>query len=116
MKSKIRRNKNLSSRRKLHHERGKRRQDCQYPRRQQVAFVRENDLFLATDPKCFYDWDRRFKSLSSKACRTLDSGKAIEAITAATDARFLTTASVSRGACGGFGTARNTAAAFHVFY
>jgi len=38
---------------------------------------------------------------------------------AATDAKFLTAAFVSRGACaacGGFGTARNSAAAFHVFY
>jgi Endosomal/lysosomal potassium channel TMEM175 len=39
--------------RKLRHERGKRRQDCQYPRHHQVAFVRENDLFFAADPKCF---------------------------------------------------------------
>ncbi len=39
--------------RKLRHERGKRRQDCQYPRRHQVAFIRENDLFFAADSKCF---------------------------------------------------------------
>jgi hypothetical protein len=39
--------------RKLRHERGKRRQDCQYPRHHQVAFVRENDLLFAADPKCF---------------------------------------------------------------
>ena len=43
-------------------------------------------------------------------------GKA-SAITAATDAKFLRAASVSRGACaacGGFGCARNTATTFHV--
>jgi hypothetical protein len=48
----------------------------------------------------------------------LDSGKA-SAITTATDAKFLTAASVSRGACaacGGFGFARNTPATFYVFY
>jgi hypothetical protein len=39
--------------RKLRRERGKRRQDCQYPRHHQVAFVRENDLFFAADPKYF---------------------------------------------------------------
>ena len=46
-----------------------------------------------------------------------DSGKA-SAIIAATDAKFLTAAFVSRGACaacGGFGCARNTATTFHVF-
>jgi len=50
--------------------------------------------------------------------RTLESGKAT-AITAATDAKFLTAAYVSRGACaasGGFGCARNTATTFHVLY
>ena len=48
----------------------------------------------------------------------LDSGK-VSAITAATDARFLTVTPVSRGAwaaCGGFRRARNTATTFHVFY
>jgi hypothetical protein len=47
---------------------------------------------------------------------TLNSGKA-SATTAATDVRFLTAASVSRGACaacGGFGCARDTATTFHV--
>ena len=39
--------------RKLRHERGQRRQDGQYPRHHQVAFVRENELFFATEPKCF---------------------------------------------------------------
>ena len=41
------------------------------------------------------------------------------AITAGTDAKFLTAASGSRGACaacGGFGFARNTPATFYVFY
>jgi hypothetical protein len=37
----------------LHHERGKRRQACRYPRHHQVAFMRENDLFFAADPKYF---------------------------------------------------------------
>jgi hypothetical protein len=57
-------------------------------------------------------------SFSSRACRTLHSDKASEAITAAADAKFLT-ASGSRGACaacGGFGFARNTPATFYVFY
>jgi len=47
----------------------------------------------------------------------LDFGKA-SAITAATDVKFLTAASVSRracAACGGFGCTRNTAT-FHVLY
>jgi hypothetical protein len=41
------------------------------------------------------------------------------AITAATDAKFLTAAFVSCGAsaaCGGFGCARNTGTTFHVLY
>ena len=49
--------------------------------------------------------------------RRRDSSSKASAITAATDAKFLTTASVSRGgcaACGGFGGARNTATTFHV--
>jgi hypothetical protein len=40
------------------------------------------------------------------------------AITAGADAKFLTTAFVSRGAfaaCGGFGCARNSSTTFHVF-
>ena len=51
-------------------------------------------------------------------CRTLDSGQASATIAAA-DAKFLTAAFVSRGACaacGGFGCARNTPATFYVFH
>ena len=39
--------------RKLRHERGKRRQDCQYPRHHQVALARENDLFSRPIRRCF---------------------------------------------------------------
>jgi hypothetical protein len=43
----------------------------------------------------------------------LDCGK-VSAITAATDARFLTVAPVFCGACGGFRRLRNTAATFYI--
>ena len=50
--------------------------------------------------------------------RKLDSGKA-SAITVATDANFLTAASVSRGACaacGRGGFPRSAPTTFHIFY
>ena len=100
--------------RKLRRERGKRRQDCQYPRHHQVAFAARKRFFFAAIRRVSIETQLLF----SRPCRPLDSGKA-SAITAATGAKFLTAASVSRGACaacGGFGCARNTATTFHVFY
>jgi hypothetical protein len=76
--------------------------------------VRENDLFFAADPKCFTIETAGLGRFLHDHARTPDSGKA-RAIPAATDAKFLTATSVSRGACGS-GRACNTATTFHVLY
>ena len=90
--------------RKLHHERGKRRQGCQYPGHHQVACARKTIYFS----------------------RPIRSDRAVHWIQQSTcnprryfDAKFLTAALVSCRACAacrGFGCARNTATTFHVLY
>jgi hypothetical protein len=81
--------------------------------------MRENDLFFAADPKCFTIEAAGLGRFLHRHAVTSIRAKPLRQSRPLLTQKFLTTASVSRGACaacGGFGTARNTAAAFHVFY